>query len=1209
MLKIAPPRSLLLPLLLMLLFAPASNPQSQPRITAPIEDSSRIALPESHPKFLSRAKDLGTLNDDRTLDRMVLTLKPSPDQQHELTRLLDSQQTKGSQSYHAWLTPAEFGQRFGPAPEDLAKTSEWLQQQGFRVDSVAKSGMWMVFSGTVAQVNAAFRTQMHRYQIDGESHIANATDISIPAALTTVVAGVPLHDFFSKPTLAHFHAHDSPAITASWNGAHAIVPADFAAIYDLSSLYKTGLNGSGQTIAITGEADITPSDIASFQQIFGLPANLPNIIENGADPGVDTQQGYGEEATIDTEWASAIAPGAAIDLVVSAPTETTDGVALSAMYILDQDLAQIMSVSYGECEQNLGPAANTLWNSLWEQAAAQGMSVFVASGDSGSVACNAQGGANPDPAGYGPMAVSGLASTPFNTAVGGTEFDEGVNGGSASTFWNAANGTNLVSVTGYIPEMVWNDSCDDGNAPYWEELCSSNLPTLSATGGGVSTVYATPPWQTLNVTGLQALAGYNLPNQPGVAPRGIPDVALPASAAHDGYLYCFTTNASAPDCQLVSGALAQSTFQNEAGGTSFGAPAFAGIMAIVNQQEKSANPSPSPSPIADGRQGLANYTLYALAASETYSGCNSSNRTNPSQAASAGCTFNDITTGNNGPPESHSAPGVSGYSAAAGYDLVSGLGSVDARNLVASWTSAGASFHGSETTLTANAGTGGISIQHGQLVSFAVTVQKLSGDSTSQIPAGSVSLIAQGGTLPGSVGLQGATLASGTGDSAVTGNLIVGNLPAGSYNVIARYPGNGYFAASTSNSIPVTVTPESSNTTLNVYTYSNGYGSPVQFVVQVSGASGQGFPSGTITLADGGNAFAKVPLSNDGEAVFNTCPGTAAGFFPSWSTMPCFSAGTHQFSATYSGDLSFNPSPTPPATSQSVTINIPKGEVPLLDQGFTSQSNSGAINAPITVTAALPTSPDAAAATGTVQFFLNSTALGPPAPLSGNPAQASLPNVTLPQGQYTITTNYSGDSNYNPLSTVQSWTSGVPLGWIATTTATTVNPGQTATFNLTLSNATYIGQTPITCIAGTNPNQPATPPVGVQCSLSLSSVNLTSTSQTASVVVTITTTTQSLLSPAPFRTLPFTLPPVLAFVLWGTRRRRWRTLMGYAGAALVISCVTSCGGGSGTKSTGPSAPPATSALFTVLAETTTAVGSGVTDTGYTGVTLTVNINQ
>ncbi len=1194
--------------LLALLLTPVARSQSPARITEPIDDSSRIAIPQSHLAWLSRASDLGPLDESQSLDHMILLLKRSPAQQQALDALLTRQQTKGSPDYHAWLTPQQFGSRFGPAPEDLAQVTSWLQQQGFRVDSVAGSGMWIEFSGAVGQVNAAFGARMHRYVVDGESHIANSADLSIPAALSSVVRGVPLHDFFSKPMLAHLQTSTGPLATAPWNGAHGVVPGDFAAIYDLNPLYKAGLNGAGQTIAIADESDIALSDIATFQSIFGLPSNPPTVIEVGVDPGEDTSQGYGLEASIDTEWASAIAPGAAIDLVVSAPGQTTDGVALSALYIVDQNLAQIVSVSFGECEQDLGTAGNAMWNSLWEIAAAQGISVFVASGDQGSVSCNASG--LDITTGFGPMSVNGLASTPFDTAVGGSEFEETVNGGIASTFWNSTNASNLTSVTGYIPEMVWNESCDDGYDVYINDgHCPTTLPSLAAGGGGVSTVYPTPSWQTLNVTGLNALAAYSLPGQPGVAPRGVPDVALDAAGYHDGYLLCFTTNPSTPDCQLSNGALVQTTFQNEDGGTSFSTPEFAGIMAIVNQAENNANTSPSPNPIADGRQGLANFTLYALATAETFSSCNSSNRTNPAQPAPAACVFNDITVGNNGPPQTYTYdPSVTGLAATTGYDLASGLGSVGARNLVAAWTSAAAIFHGSQSTLTSSLGTNPISIQHGQPVSFDVTVQELSGDSTTATPSGNISLVARGSSLQGGA-IVAATLTPGAGGSATTGSFSVGDLPGGSFDIAANFPGDGTFAASTSNTIPVTVTPENSVTTLNVYQYPNGYGSPVEFIVQAAGASGHGFPTGTVTLADGSAIFATLPLSSNGEASLTTCL-PSQGFFPPPSTLPCFGAGPHQFSATYSGDASFSPSPTPPPASQVADVTIAKGSLEYFDGedlGISSGLNGVPINAPVAVAATFLANP-LGPPTGTVQFSLNSAASGQPMALTqllaGDPYfQASLTGVTVPQGNFTLAANYSGDSNYNPLSISATGAWGVPLGWTASSTSATIDPGQTANFNLTLSNGGFIGQSAIVCTSGTW-SQPATPPTGVFCSVSPDTVNLTSASQTIPVTVTVTTTTQSRLERAPFHTLPLTLPPVLALVLWRVRRKRWPSALGCIVVVLAVAAMSSCGG-----SGGPSPPPppsATTAQFTVWA---TMNATGVpTPNGNNAVTVTVKIN-
>jgi len=1194
----------IVPLILLAgLVLPASLPSAraqQPfRIAGAVDDEARVTLPDSR-LALADAKDLGPLDAGQPFDRMVLILKRSPQQQQALAALLDSQQTRGSADYHRWLTPEEIGRQFGPPPEDLARIQGWLEQQGFQIGTVAKSGMWIEFSGSVGQVNAAFRTQMRRYQLNGETHIANATDISIPAALAALVEGVPLHDFFVRPTLAHAHAQDSPGVTASWNGAHAITPGDFGAIYDLAPLYKEGLDGTGQTIAIVAAADVALGDVEAFENIFGLPKNLPKIIENGADPGFDHYLGLGEEATIDAEWSTAAAPGATIDLVVTGPQATSDPAELSAAFIVDQNLAQIVAVSFGLCEQKLGKAQNALWNRVWEQAAAQGMSVFVASGDSGAAGC-----ATPGPAysNFGNVAtVNGVASSPYVTAVGGTEFDEIVNGGNAGTFWNATNAANLASATGYIPEMVWNDSCPGGvwcpPEPY--------VSFFSGGGGGVSTIYPTPSWQTLSVTGLKTLKHYSLPGQPGVSPRGLPDVAIAASPDHDGYLFCWTVDPALPDCQLTGGALTQTTFQNEAGGTSFSAQVFAGIMAVVNQKVKSAGASRSTDATGDGRQGLVNYVLYPLAAAEDFSSCNASNETNPSQPAPPACTFHDITMGNNSVP---GYPEVAGYYARPGYDLVTGLGSVDVANLAANLTSAIKDFKGTRTTLATDPPESSITLRHGQTVTFAVSVEKLSSDTTSNTPAGNIALIAQSGSLTNSMGVVDAVPLVGNGGDAATGDFSIGNLPGGRYNLVAQYPGDSTFAGSVSTAIAVNIAPEVSTTTIYSGVKTWPYGYLFGFRATVAGTTGEGTPSGLITFRDNGKLLAKVPLDNLGVAYFNFCPPPdVEQVFPNFSAIPCPSIGAHDYTADYSGDTSFTASPTPPTASQAITVQITKGAAPG-GINLASPEDNFILNAPITVSAVLESGADAALPTGTVQFFREKTSLGPPIPLAGNPAVASLANVQFPQGTYEVSAVYSGDSHYQATNYAETLNWGVPLGWTAATTIATVNPGQTATYNLNLSASGFTGTAAITCVAGLDPFQPEPTIAGTQCSVSPSRANLTSGGKAVPVVVTVTTTTQSRLAPAPFPGLPFTLPPVLALVFWGARRKRWRRALGCLLAVVAISAMSSCGGSAATAPAPPPsnpAPAATSGYFSVWAA---APIKGTTETVYDGAKLTLNVNQ
>jgi hypothetical protein len=1174
--------------------------EGQSRITGDVDVTVRVRIAQSRPGLLAQpglmgAQDMGPVDEGTQFDRMTLVMKMSSDQQRSLTALLDGQQTKGSANYHRWLTPEEFGRQFGPTTDDLKKIQSWLEQEGFQVGTTARSGMWIEFSGTAGQVNAAFQTQMRRYSVGGETHIANASDISIPAALAPLVAGVPLHDFFSKPLLVHAHTQDAPFITASWNGANAITPGDFATIYDLLPLYKSSMNGAGQTIAVVAEADVAPTDVKAFQTIFGLPANLPTMVENGGDPGYDVFLGLGAEATIDAEWAGAVAPGATIDVVVTGPQYTSDPAELSAAYIVDQNLAQIVSISYGNCEANLGSAQSALWNQVWEQGAAQGMSIFAAAGDAGAAGCASPG---PEYNNVGNVAaVNGVASSPYVTAVGGTEFDETVNGASATTFWNTTNAANLSSATGYIPEMVWDDICPGAS---W---CPTGLypPFFAAGGGGVSSIYPTPPWQTLAVTGLNVLETYTLPEQTGISPRGIPDVSLASSADHDGYLFCFTTTATSPDCQLSNGAVTQTTFQNEAGGTSFAAPEFAGIMALVNQKVKSAVASENAS--VDGRQGLANYTLYSLAATEQYAGCNSSNEAVPTTPTPAGCSFHDITVGNNSVP---GQPKVTGYDATAGYDLASGLGSVDAANLVTNWVSAEAGFEGTQTTLAISPVGNSITLAHGQSITLTASVQKLSGDSTTATPTGNIALIAEGGNLPNSQGVTTAVPLAGSGGSAATGNFSIQDLPGGTYNLVARYAGDGTFAGSDSNPIAVNITPEVSTTTLNIGVSSWQYGLPFGFDATVTGPTGEGIPTGVVTFFDNGIVMANVRLSNLGIAYLSWCtPPNVAQVFPNFPPTACPSVGTHVYSATYSGDTSFTASPTPMAATQSGTVQITPGSAPGGINVMPTQSDPNyTLNEPLTFTAVVESSPNGALPTGTVQFFMGNTQLSQPIALTGNPAQAAVTNVVLPQGMDLITANYSGDSNYaaTPYQITENW--GVPIGWAATSTVATVNPGQTATYNLNLNASGFSGLATISCVPSMDLFNPTATVIGAQCSVSPVTANLTSGGAAIPVVVTITTTSVSKLTQPTFHSLPFTLPPVLALVFWGVRKRRWNRLLGCILAVMAISLMASCGGG-GTHTIVQTGPPATSGVFSVWA----GVPISSTETVYNGAKLTLNVNQ
>jgi subtilase family serine protease len=585
-------------------FLPGSPGQERVILRGNVHPAVRDLMPE------------GRTDGSLPMERMILNFHMRPEAKAQLEHLLVDLQDPGSPSYHQWLTPEQVAARFGPSQAEVAKVSGWLRSQGFTIDEVARGGMTLHFSGDVGTVEQAFRTPIMDYQLQGRKVHANAADPSIPAELAQVVEGVvSLHNIPRKP--AHTRARVLPSAEPAWSagstpqynygGGHYLGPGDFAVIYDVNPLYAASIDGSGVSIAVVERtrSSTGPTNWQAFRSQVGLPANPPTVLINGTDPG-DVNPDDDTEADLDTEWAGAVATNAKVLYVCSASTNATDGIDASASYIVNNNLAAIMSTSYSSCEVDMGAGENTFYNQLWKQAALQGISSFVASGDSGAAACddatNTSGTV---------QAVSGMASTPYNIAVGGTQFND------SSAYWSnpGTNSPFLSSTTAksYIPEMAWNESSATGpDAGLW------------STGGGASTVYAKPSWQV--ALGV-----------PAADHRYVPDVAL-AAAGQNGYLVYTTIDA-------VSGF-------NAVGGTSAATPSFAGLMALIVQQ-------------TGQRQGNANPTLYQLGNSQ-YSGM-----------GAAG--FHDIQTGNN------SVPGVTGFSAGPGYDEATGLGSVDAFELVNNW--------------------------------------------------------------------------------------------------------------------------------------------------------------------------------------------------------------------------------------------------------------------------------------------------------------------------------------------------------------------------------------------------------------------------------------------------------------------------------------------------------------------------------------------
>lgn len=573
--------------------------------------------PLARPEF-----DRGKVADSTVLPRITMFFSPSPSQQGELGQLLSEQQDRASPNFHRWLTPSEFGARFGLSENDRDKIVSWIESRGFVVRDAPESRNAVSFSGSAAQVAAAFATEIHRYVVDGEEHYANATEPSTPAALDGIVSGIAgLDDFRPRPRIVQRNSAPPQGNFTDGTGNHFLAPADFGAIYDVNPLYNRGIDGTGQQIAVAGQSDIQLSDVQEFRALMNLPAMNPQILLVPGSPDPGFANGDFQEADLDVEWAGAVARNATIIYVNS------NNAFSSLQYAVTSDIAPVISVSYGTCETpNLGASQLQIFTQIGQQANAQGQTIVAASGDAGAAGCDA---ARTPQATKG-LAVSLPASLPYVTAVGGSEFNEGT-----GSYWSATNNANKGSALSYIPEIGWNDT-------------SATLG-IEATGGGASIFFSKPQWQ----------AGAGVPSD-GV--RDVPDVSLNASANHDGYLICDETPNSGtftPVCPNgpVGGF-------DGVGGTSASTPAFAGVVALLNQAMNS-------------RQGNINYGLYQLAASapSAFHNIVSGNNIVPCQTSTPDC------------PTSGTSSGLMGYSAGPGFNEVTGLGSIDASLLAGNWGS------------------------------------------------------------------------------------------------------------------------------------------------------------------------------------------------------------------------------------------------------------------------------------------------------------------------------------------------------------------------------------------------------------------------------------------------------------------------------------------------------------------------------------------
>jgi subtilase family serine protease len=653
------------------------------RLTAPIESGLTVPLKGNlhggaRPEF-----DQGRVDGSMEMHAVALVFKPSPAQQSALDQLLAQQQDRMSPNYHKWLTPAQFGDRFGMSKSDMGKVISWLQSQGFTVTRIAPSRNEVFFSGTAAQVESAFRTELHNYLVNGEMHFANATEPLVPAALSGVALAIRnLHNFEPKPR-AHARkvpaSEVSPHFTSSISGNHFLAPDDFATIYDVQGLYA-GTDGTGQKIAVIGQSAINLTDVRNFRSAAGLPAKDPTLLLVPSSGNSTTCPGDEGESDLDVEWSGGVAKNASIILVYEGvpsgqTCSTRSNGAFDALdYAVNAvpPIAPIISISYGLCENStvgITQAQAQSLQTLAQQANTQGQTITSASGDNGAADCE-------DPqtsSAVRALAVDIPAAIPEVTGVGGTRFNEG-----SGVYWNPVNNANNGSAVSYIPEMAWNDTSDTTDNPQG---------FLSASGGGASIYFTKPAWQ----------AGAGVPND---GQRDVPDIALNASPFHDAYLFCSEDGPSGTKVSsCTSGFRDGSQNLSVVGGTSAGAPTFAAILALVDQSLIASGFESAPG------LGNVNPTLYHLAGSDPTS-------------------FNDVTSGTNIVPCAKTNPncpssGQFGFSTGTGYDQVTGLGSVKANTLAAAWAGT------PNFTLQPNAAT--FSVVAGNSVPVTVTVHPLNG--------------------------------------------------------------------------------------------------------------------------------------------------------------------------------------------------------------------------------------------------------------------------------------------------------------------------------------------------------------------------------------------------------------------------------------------------------------------------------------------------
>ncbi|MBT9330988.1 Ig-like domain repeat protein [Paracidobacterium acidisoli] len=1191
------------------------------RITAPINENNLVPLKGNvHPQ--ARAQfDRGAASGSLPTGQLVLVLSRSAQQQQALTQYLASLQDVNSPNYHKWLTPEQYGAQYGVSDADLDAVQSWLTSKGFQVGTVPASRNFMRFSGTFDQLQTAFHTSIRKYLVQGVMHFANASDPQIPAALAPVVAGVAkMNDFRPKSNakLGGTGRYDSalkrikPDLTLfdNQNNPYLYVdPADAATIYDtpnatLNPNYSgTTYDGTGVTIGIVGDSNVTMQDIINYRETFlgetSGSTNNPTVIVEGNDPGINGDEG---EALLDNEIAGGIAPKATINFYTADNTDLQGGIILAALRAIGDNTVSILNLSFGECEAGEGTSENQLISEMWEEAAAQGISVTVSTGDSGSAGCDND---NTETQAQFGLNVNGLASTPFNIAVGGTDYDAliGNNGQAFSQYVNVSSSGSAPyyrTAKSYIPEEPWNNSTFPNtnvasNVPYLDP--NTGNTNIVAAGGGQSSCVAQDQFGNCEAYSKPSFQTSLTPND---QVRDLPDVSLLAADGFYGALWAVCadnvadgdSSSTYTDCQTSGGQITDQTTFSGYGGTSAAAPAFAGMLALVEQKTGS-------------RLGQADYVLYNLASSK-YS-----------------TVFHDVTTGDNSvvctggtEADCNSAGFLTGYNAGTGYDYASGLGSVDAAQMVNNWSSV--SLASTSTSFDINGSTAAVNVSHGTSLMFKVGVTPVSA-------TGDVAIVdnadgSANGPVSSNNGNQ--TVLTLSGGAATTN---YNGLPGGSYTVYANYAGDASHASSQSAGISVTISAESSATNLVVSAYdpvacASGscgaisgtaftYGQFISADAQIQGTSSDEQKNGTEGVATGSVAFlngsTKLGTSNVTSDV------SVASYTTPSNAFPAFPVGSYNLTAQYSGDASYHAS-----TSNAVAFTVAKGSTSL---SGSASSTSIQASSSTNVTVLISTDSEGAFPTGTITLTANGKTVGTATSFnngfetnntSAAEAIISVSGTSLNSGSNTITASYSGDANYAASSggsvtvAVSGTTGSAGFGVTAAPPSLTINPGattgNTSTIAVTPSNG-FTGSVALACSVASpaGATDPAT------CSLSSSSANVTGATA-ANTTLTINTTASSTAhNSLPLKKFFTTAGGVaLALVVFfgiPARRRGWQTMLGLLIVIVTLAGV-GCGGGGGNSGGGGGGSMGTTA------GTYTVTVTGTSGSLHSNTTVTVTVN-